>query len=295
VLVFEGEFSANNLCFTADGSRLLVTRHADGIEVWTLASGGHDSLLTSTAGTVHAPIAVHPNGTVIRVLRNHPPFVVSLSDPDGYIASDTGDIRRVAVSPNADWIVVVRVRDNQAWYAGYPCGPDLHFAGEPAWESIAFFPGAAIGGFVGPGQRFVGIRAGRVVVYDTPTGKVHAVCVYPAQHLHTTTAAPDGRRFAAMGYDKLYLWDTATWGKPTRVPGFNRPIRSMAYHPTRPILATVQWGQALVKFLDADTGKPISKFQWKLGEMCSVAFSPDGTLAAAGSASGKIVVWDVDE
>ena len=28
--------------------------------------------------------------------------------------------------------------------------------------------------------------------------------------------------------------------------------------------------------------------------MRSIAFGPDGTLAAAGSGTGKVIVWDVD-
>jgi WD40 repeat protein len=51
----------------------------------------------------------------------------------------------------------------------------------------------------------------------------------------------------------------------------------------------------LVKFFDAETGELLRKFQWKLGPLRCVAFSPDGTLAAAGSEDGKIVVWDMDE
>jgi WD40 repeat protein len=35
-------------------------------------------------------------------------------------------------------------------------------------------------------------------------------------------------------------------------------------------------------------------YTWNIGRMRSIAFSPDGTLAAAGSDTGKIIVWDVD-
>jgi hypothetical protein len=35
-------------------------------------------------------------------------------------------------------------------------------------------------------------------------------------------------------------------------------------------------------------------FNWEIGRLRSVAFSPDGMLAAAGGDRGKIVVWDVD-
>jgi WD40 repeat protein len=35
-------------------------------------------------------------------------------------------------------------------------------------------------------------------------------------------------------------------------------------------------------------------FTWDIGRMRSIAFSPDGALAAAGGDTGKVVVWDVD-
>jgi WD40 repeat protein len=50
-----------------------------------------------------------------------------------------------------------------------------------------------------------------------------------------------------------------------------------------------------VKLYDTESwqvGEDVHPGTW--GRMRSIAFSPDGTLAAAGSDTGKVVVWDVD-
>jgi len=49
-----------------------------------------------------------------------------------------------------------------------------------------------------------------------------------------------------------------------------------------------------VKLYDIASGQISQTFTWDIGRMRSVAFSPDGLLAAAGSDTGKVVVWDVD-
>ena len=293
MLVFEGEFGARTLCFSADGTQLLVVRYPDAADVWTLATGAREELLQATSGTLPCVIALHPSG-VFRNLYNHPPFAVSLSNRNGHDVPDIGNVEQVLISPRANWVIVVRAGRERYRLAGYPCKPNLHFGSKPAWESRSHVNHETPAGFLDAGERLVTIDRQLLVVRETATGEVQRTIRYPSHHLFSWTASPDGSRFAVMGYDKLYLWDTATWSKPTRVPGLNRKITAMAFHPTRPILATIQSGQTLVKFLDATTGKPVSKFQWKLGEMRSVCFSPDGTLAAAGAANGKIVVWDVD-
>jgi hypothetical protein len=38
----------------------------------------------------------------------------------------------------------------------------------------------------------------------------------------------------------------------------------------------------------------VGGFEWQVGQLRSVAVAPDGMRMAAGSATGKVVMWDVD-
>jgi WD40 repeat protein len=67
----------------------------------------------------------------------------------------------------------------------------------------------------------------------------------------------------------------------------------IAYHPSGRYLAATN-NDRTVKLYDTTSWQVAKTFTWDIGRMRSVAFSPDGTLAAAGSDSGKVVVWDVD-
>jgi WD40 repeat protein len=80
-----------------------------------------------------------------------------------------------------------------------------------------------------------------------------------------------------------------------------RPIRNdekkhftaVAFHPSGRFLLVASTDET-VKLYDVRTWEVVRSFAWDIGRMRSVAFSPDGTLAAAGSDKGKVVVWDVD-
>lgn len=67
----------------------------------------------------------------------------------------------------------------------------------------------------------------------------------------------------------------------------------VAFHPSGQFLAATN-NDSTVKLFDTTTWKLARTFEWDIGKMRSVCFSPDGTLAAAGSDKGKVVVWDVD-
>lgn len=67
----------------------------------------------------------------------------------------------------------------------------------------------------------------------------------------------------------------------------------MAFHPSGRYLAATS-NDATVKLYDTASWQLATSFTWDVGRLRSVAFSPDGTLAAVGSDTGRVVVWDVD-
>ena len=42
-------------------------------------------------------------------------------------------------------------------------------------------------------------------------------------------------------------------------------------------------------------GKEAGGYDWKIGNLRSVAVAPDGSRMAAGSDTGKVVVWDAED
>jgi WD40 repeat protein len=237
-------------------------------------------------------LAVHPSGRCAFV-AHHGLTVVPLEGGKPKLTAFE-KVGYCIVSPGGEWVVAAASEaPNYRSLSELHCTPDGKLS--IARQNTAFYTPPLIAcGFTSGGERFITLENGQVVVRETESGLAVARCKYPSHYVNSWAVSPDGSRFAVMGYDKLYLWDTATWGAPRRVTGLNRWINSMAFHPTRPILLTAQNLLSLVKFLDADTGKPVRKFDWKLGHVGPVAFSPDGALAAAGSKTGQIVVWDVD-
>ncbi|HKB36095.1 MAG TPA: hypothetical protein VKD72_06550, partial [Gemmataceae bacterium] len=83
-----------------------------------------------------------------------------------------------------------------------------------------------------------------------------------------------------------------------RVGQVPRPGRAnfngLAVHPSGKFFVTAA-GDGRARYWDAGTLKQRRALHWEIGKLHSVAFSPDGMLAAAGGAKGQIVVWDVDE
>ncbi len=114
--------------------------------------------------------------------------------------------------------------------------------------------------------------------------------------------APDNRQLVGLNGMNLVVWpvpEIGDLGTPRLVRNVTRKsFTSMAYHPSgRRLYVTSNAGKpsdATVHVFDTSSWNRTEQFAWKMGNLKAVAVTPDGTLAAAGSDHGEIVIWDVD-
>ncbi len=108
------------------------------------------------------------------------------------------------------------------------------------------------------------------------------------------------------GEIRLWPLGAAAQVSPGPLIGHNGTIEDLAFHPTRPILASAgcqlldEHGQCLqgqVLFWDPQRGQQIpgGPIGIRGDQIRTLAFSPDGKTLAAGSAAGRVVLWPLDE
>jgi len=102
-------------------------------------------------------------------------------------------------------------------------------------------------------------------------------------------------RLISIAGASLYSHDLTDPKKPPvkKGSGNRKHFTGIAVHPDgRRVLATCN--DTTVREYDAVTLQEIRAYAWKVGRLRSVAVAPDGLTAAAGSDSGKVVVWDLE-
>ena len=114
----------------------------------------------------------------------------------------------------------------------------------------------------------------------------------PIQQLAFTT---DGALLLVRSYSRtVKAFDPATGRAVGELVHPRRSyVTGLAVHPGGKAIATCR-NDGTVWLWEPATLQPIRTFDWKLGKLVSVAFSPDGLLAAAGTEDGQVVVWDLD-
>jgi WD40 repeat protein len=134
-----------------------------------------------------------------------------------------------------------------------------------------------------------------LVMRDAGTGEGLGKIPIPGRTVDQLLFSPDGSRLVIRGGPSLLAWDVRDLArKPRKIRGEGkRHFTGLAFHPTGRYLAAAA-NDRTVTVYDTTTWQLAQAFAWDIGRMRSVAFSPDGLLIAAGSATGKVVVWDFD-
>jgi WD40 repeat protein len=159
--------------------------------------------------------------------------------------------------------------------------------------------------FVGDGSRFILVE----IFYDpeaqrgtyflvsrrTDTGQATGELEIGTERILQLTSSPDGVLVAGYRNTRLLVWAVAPTPKQVAElrTGNKKEFTSLAFHPSSRFFAATSNDQT-VKLYDTTSWELAKTHTWDIGRMRSIAFSPDGTLAAAGSDTGKVVVWDVD-
>ena len=142
----------------------------------------------------------------------------------------------------------------------------------------------------------------RIKLWNYPQGTHRKTAPRSTGSIIRLAYSPDGALIASNDdWRRVQLWDARTLqvvGEYTpklkaKKKKITEPVHTFAFHPSGKYLAVA--GQAgPIEFVNTATWTPTVAFDWQHGYTYGVCFSADGTLAAAGSDKGKIVVWDVD-
>jgi len=113
----------------------------------------------------------------------------------------------------------------------------------------------------------------------------------PAQGL---AIAPDGGQVAAVGLgDGVFRWLLQDSVTSLPLLSADEITWSVAYHPTRPVLAAGFDDGGVVLWERTDDPVVLAEFDLGDSSVLAVDFAPDGGVLAAGSRAGEVAVWDV--
>jgi WD40 repeat protein len=314
VLQSTGTRSVDALQFGREG-RTLFAAWRDGFDVWNLDAEGHEFVPWEKTNTLFA-FVLDPldrwlyisggKGGLIHEWRTQVERRFPGMSNDNHMISIAAspDGSRVAMSRGPIWSNRI-----ECWEVGSDGAMSLGWSVPTASQgvmahAVAFSPDAGRLATVegrpasrpgrDPMEAHFGLRK-TLAIRDATTGAELDVIGTVSEELSIrVTYTQDGTRLLVRYPENIEVWDIAARTTIGRIqpPGRSR-FRDLALLPRGRVFATAS-GDGTVRLRDSTSLQELRALKWGIGKPHSVAFSPDGTVGAAGGDKGQIVVWDVD-
>ncbi len=320
MIVLEGgkKRQFTSVAFSGDASQLAAGGGGEQCVVWDTATGRKLHSIDRAIGHATQSLAFHPSAAWVYVANSY--GLTAFNTTTGITQELWGKeefARNIAVDPTGRWLIGSRHKlwTNQSDLRWLAClkvdaadkpvkaweRPDVDAPNEGWANLLAFFADGEQ--FVSAEafdfrMRMLGVVASespRITIRKTSTGETLHTLKGAGTEAEQLAVAPSGETLVTRVNRRLYVFDLKN--NTAAAKEFKNDGRShftgIAFHPSGRFLAATS-NDKTVKLYDTVTWQVAQTFTWEIGRMRSIAFSPDGTLAAAGSDSGKVVVWDVD-
>lgn len=106
--------------------------------------------------------------------------------------------------------------------------------------------------------------------------------------------SPDAKLFAATDDYAIHIYDADTMQRQRTLTGHLGIVDALTFTPDGRAIVSGSWDKT-VRFWDTETGRELAAHDWDIGQVRTLAISPDGLIAAAAGDRGAIVVWDIGE
>ena len=301
VLQRQGELGrVETVQFSPDGATLLALARS-GIHVWrSFTSVGDPAVLDPKIDYSTAKLQFTPDGRTLFTATNKGLLKIDIDSGAKEAASLwDGDRAFFDLARRGNRLIIGRQR-----YQGFDlvvcqmavCSPN----GAVIWERPIAQGWQIHPLFTSGDEEFIRLEreGGKpcFVAYATATGEMVRRSDPLAGYIEDWVVSPSNSVVACWFGPLIHVYPVfGRFSAPLASLQNNTPkeFTGIAFHPSGRYLAATS-NDETVKLYDTTTWEVARTFTWDIGQMRSIAFSPDGTLAAAGSEKGKVVVWDVD-
>ncbi len=288
-----------SIAISPDGARLAEGVKNGKVRVWNLARGELEFEGKDWGVERPVRVAFSPDGRFLDVAST---WITRVSLPD--FARDSkqdllttfGMVDSVAHAPSGRELLLVNyryLRLSSSWekLPAFPF-PDL-------WRPQSSDQTCRAAAYSPDGSR-VAIAVTRRV------GRGHAALVFdPNENRHVQTLTWDKHEAKRLSFHPslpllaaacgpvLRVWNLDTNAEVAALQVGKLHHMGAAFSPCGRYLAAVSKDRT-VRFWDAATFAEARRFDWQIGKLLDLAFTPDGTVCAVASDSGKILLFDVD-